>query len=140
MVTADRVKRVVFNRGIVKEPDKSGKSYAIFAITVKRKVPDSEEETVTDVYRRYSDFHDLHMLITETISFNKHKNAERSRRDVGGTQKHLWKRPMYSKTICLKAKLKCTDLYHCSNENIEGPEINSIDVDNDDSDSDNPDV
>ncbi|KAK6165250.1 hypothetical protein SNE40_022210 [Patella caerulea] len=48
--------------GIVKE---TGKTYAIFAITVRRKTPDSEEETVTDVYRRYSDFHDLNMLIIE---------------------------------------------------------------------------
>ncbi|KAK3799540.1 hypothetical protein RRG08_052724 [Elysia crispata] len=51
--------------GVVKEPDKTGKSYAIFAVTVRRKEPYSEEEEIWDVYRRYSDFHDLHMILTE---------------------------------------------------------------------------
>ncbi|KAK7111008.1 hypothetical protein V1264_014794 [Littorina saxatilis] len=51
--------------GIVKEPDKPGKSYAVFAVTVKKKVPYSEEEEIWDVYRRYSDFHDLNMILIE---------------------------------------------------------------------------
>ncbi|XP_005089469.1 sorting nexin-13 isoform X2 [Aplysia californica] len=51
--------------GIVKEPDKSGKSYAVFAVTVRKKEPYAEEEEMWDVYRRYSDFHDLHMILTE---------------------------------------------------------------------------
>ncbi|XP_025093376.1 sorting nexin-13-like isoform X1 [Pomacea canaliculata] len=51
--------------GIVKEPDKSGKSYAVFAVTVRRKVPYAEEEEIWDVYRRYSDFHDLNMILIE---------------------------------------------------------------------------
>ncbi|XP_076461622.1 sorting nexin-13-like [Babylonia areolata] len=50
--------------GIVKEPDKPGKSYAVFAVTVKKKVPFAEED-IWDVYRRYSDFHDLNMILTE---------------------------------------------------------------------------
>ncbi|XP_064614649.1 sorting nexin-13-like [Liolophura sinensis] len=50
--------------GILKDPDKGGKSYAVYAITVNRKSVDGEED-VWDVYRRYSDFHDLHMCITE---------------------------------------------------------------------------
>ena len=53
--------------GVVKEPDKTGKSYAIFAVTVRRKEPYSEEEEIWDVYRRYSDFHDLHMILTEKV-------------------------------------------------------------------------
>ncbi|XP_041367207.1 sorting nexin-13-like isoform X2 [Gigantopelta aegis] len=48
--------------GIVKE---AGKSYAIFAITVKKKILGSDEEDICDVYRRYSDFHDLNMLLIE---------------------------------------------------------------------------
>ncbi|GFO50365.1 sorting nexin-13-like, partial [Plakobranchus ocellatus] len=55
----------VSQTGVVKEPDKNGKSYAIFAITVKKKEPYAEEEEVWDVYRRYSDFHDLHMILSE---------------------------------------------------------------------------
>lgn len=53
--------------GIVKEPDKSGKSYAVFAVTVRRKVPYAEEEEIWDVYRRYSDFHDLNMILIEKV-------------------------------------------------------------------------
>ncbi|XP_035286952.1 sorting nexin-13-like isoform X5 [Anguilla anguilla] len=41
-----------------------GKTYALYAITVSRKAPDgSGDAWVT--YRRYSDFHDFHMRITE---------------------------------------------------------------------------
>ncbi|KAL8566062.1 hypothetical protein ACOMHN_012847 [Nucella lapillus] len=50
--------------GIVKEPDKPGKVYAVFAVTVKKKVPFAEED-IWDVYRRYSDFHDLNMILIE---------------------------------------------------------------------------
>ncbi|XP_071102568.1 sorting nexin-13-like isoform X1 [Haliotis cracherodii] len=48
--------------GIVKE---SGKSYAVFAVTVKKRLRGVEEEDIWDVYRRYSDFHDLNMLLIE---------------------------------------------------------------------------
>ncbi|XP_074906427.1 sorting nexin-13 isoform X4 [Buteo buteo] len=40
-----------------------GKTYALYAITVHRRSPNSEETWKT--YRRYSDFHDFHMRITE---------------------------------------------------------------------------
>ncbi|XP_054671666.1 sorting nexin-13 isoform X4 [Grus americana] len=40
-----------------------GKTYALYAITVHRRNPNSEETWKT--YRRYSDFHDFHMRITE---------------------------------------------------------------------------
>ncbi|KAM6142784.1 sorting nexin-13 isoform 2-T2 [Phoenicopterus ruber ruber] len=40
-----------------------GKTYALYAITVHRRNPNSEEMWKT--YRRYSDFHDFHMRITE---------------------------------------------------------------------------
>ncbi|XP_055874295.1 sorting nexin-13-like isoform X2 [Biomphalaria glabrata] len=53
----------VTNSGVLTE--KNGKSYAIFFITVKKKDPYSEQEDGWDVYRRYSDFHDLHMILTE---------------------------------------------------------------------------
>ncbi|CAI9715404.1 sorting nexin-13-like isoform X2 [Octopus vulgaris] len=52
----------VSQTGIVKESEKSGKSYAVYAITVKKIQSDTD---MWDVYRRYSDFHDLHMIITE---------------------------------------------------------------------------
>ncbi|XP_053117029.1 sorting nexin-13 isoform X3 [Hemicordylus capensis] len=40
-----------------------GKTYALYAITVRRRTPSGEEAWKT--YRRYSDFHDFHMRITE---------------------------------------------------------------------------
>ncbi|XP_019389810.1 PREDICTED: sorting nexin-13 isoform X1 [Crocodylus porosus] len=40
-----------------------GKTYALYAITVHRRLPNSEDTWKT--YRRYSDFHDFHMRITE---------------------------------------------------------------------------
>ena len=52
--------------GMVKEPD--GKSYAVFAVTVKKKEPYAEDEEMWDVFRRYSDFHDLHMILAEKVS------------------------------------------------------------------------
>ncbi|BFY98550.1 hypothetical protein BsWGS_01590 [Bradybaena similaris] len=55
----------VSQTGVVNETEKGGKSYAVFAITVRKKEPYAEEEEVWDVYRRYSDFHDLHMILTE---------------------------------------------------------------------------
>lgn len=42
-----------------------GKTYALYAITVHRRSPNSEETWKT--YRRYSDFHDFHMRITEQV-------------------------------------------------------------------------
>ncbi|KAJ8354430.1 hypothetical protein SKAU_G00219970 [Synaphobranchus kaupii] len=41
-----------------------GKTYALYAITVFRKASDGSEDTWV-TYRRYSDFHDFHMRITE---------------------------------------------------------------------------
>lgn len=43
-----------------------GKTYALYAITVFRKNPDGSEDT-WKTYRRYSDFHDFHMRITEQV-------------------------------------------------------------------------
>ncbi|XP_072506939.1 sorting nexin-13 isoform X3 [Notamacropus eugenii] len=40
-----------------------GKTYALYAITVHRRGPSSDE--IWKTYRRYSDFHDFHMRITE---------------------------------------------------------------------------
>ncbi|XP_074125897.1 sorting nexin-13 isoform X3 [Sminthopsis crassicaudata] len=40
-----------------------GKTYALYAITVHRRGPNSDE--IWKTYRRYSDFHDFHMRITE---------------------------------------------------------------------------
>ena len=71
--------------GIVKEPDKPGKSYAVFAVTVKKKVPYAEEEEIWDVYRRYSDFHDLNMILIEKVFRAKsslylsHSSSQRER-------------------------------------------------------------
>lgn len=42
-----------------------GKTYALYAITVHRRGLNSEEMWKT--YRRYSDFHDFHMRITEQV-------------------------------------------------------------------------
>ncbi|KAE8596405.1 hypothetical protein XENTR_v10016090 [Xenopus tropicalis] len=41
-----------------------GKTYALYAITVQRRALDSMED-MWKTYRRYSDFHDFHMRITE---------------------------------------------------------------------------
>ncbi|XP_062899832.1 sorting nexin-13 isoform X5 [Mobula hypostoma] len=41
-----------------------GKTYALYAITVRRRNPDGSEDG-WKTYRRYSDFHDFHMRITE---------------------------------------------------------------------------
>ncbi|XP_062979706.1 sorting nexin-13 isoform X3 [Elgaria multicarinata webbii] len=42
-----------------------GKTYALYAITVRRRSPNGDE--VWKTYRRYSDFHDFHMRITEQM-------------------------------------------------------------------------
>lgn len=42
-----------------------GKTYALYAITVRRRSPNGDE--VWKTYRRYSDFHDFHMRITEQV-------------------------------------------------------------------------
>ncbi|XP_052095486.1 sorting nexin-13-like isoform X1 [Mytilus californianus] len=49
--------------GIVKEAEKSGKTYAVFAVRVTKKV--NSEDDIQEIYRRYSDFHDLNMLVQE---------------------------------------------------------------------------
>ncbi|XP_052813316.1 sorting nexin-13-like isoform X2 [Mya arenaria] len=51
--------------GIITESEKTGKSYAVFSIRVTKSVEDEEE--IFDVYRRYSDFHDLQMIMTEKL-------------------------------------------------------------------------
>lgn len=43
-----------------------GKTYALYAITVYRRSQDGSEEC-WKTYRRYSDFHDFHMRITEQV-------------------------------------------------------------------------
>ncbi|XP_070564761.1 sorting nexin-13-like [Ptychodera flava] len=55
------LKASIENTAIVKE---SGKSYGVYSIHVQRTNADNTEE-VWDVYRRYSDFHDLHMVLKE---------------------------------------------------------------------------
>ncbi|KAM4631391.1 sorting nexin-13 isoform 1-T1 [Polymixia lowei] len=45
-----------------------GKTYALYAITVFRRSQDGGEEC-WKTYRRYSDFHDFHMRITEQVAF-----------------------------------------------------------------------
>ncbi|ELT94954.1 hypothetical protein CAPTEDRAFT_222037 [Capitella teleta] len=55
------VSAVIANTGICRE---HGKAYAVYLITVTRQYTDGRQET-WDVYRRYSDFHDLHMTIQD---------------------------------------------------------------------------
>lgn len=43
-----------------------GKTYALYAITVSRRNHDGSED-YWKTYRRYSDFHDFHMRITEQV-------------------------------------------------------------------------
>ncbi|XP_077978569.1 sorting nexin-13-like [Glandiceps talaboti] len=59
--TSHSLSAQITNTAIVKE---SGKSYAVYSIHVERTNTDGTEE-VWDVYRRYSDFHDLHMVLKE---------------------------------------------------------------------------
>ena len=47
-----------------------GKAYAVYLITVTRTNGDGTED-VWDVYRRYSDFHDLHMTIQDRVSIKR---------------------------------------------------------------------
>lgn len=47
-----------------------GKTYALYTITVVRKISDGSEDT-WKTYRRYSDFHDFHMRITEQVRESK---------------------------------------------------------------------
>ena len=55
--------------GIVKESDKnSRKTYAAFAVRATKIC--REEEEVSETYHRYSDFHDLHMLIKKGSNKN----------------------------------------------------------------------
>jgi len=51
--------------GFVREDEKNGKSYTIFTIRVTS--VGGTEENIWDVYRRYSDFHDLQMIMTEKV-------------------------------------------------------------------------
>lgn len=57
--------------GIIDE-EKAGKSYAVFAIRVTK--VDSDNEEMWDVYRRYSDFHDLQMIMMEKVGMS-HQGA-----------------------------------------------------------------
>lgn len=43
----------------------TGKSYAVYAITVTKHSPTGDDSW--EVYRRYSDFHDLHMQLKEKV-------------------------------------------------------------------------
>ena len=56
---------MIFFAGIIRESEKTGKSYAVFSIRVHKKY--GEEEEIWDVYRRYSDFHDLQMIMAEKV-------------------------------------------------------------------------
>jgi len=47
-----------------------GKVYAVYLITVKKTYSDGTCDT-WDVYRRYSDFHDLHTNIQEKVGFSR---------------------------------------------------------------------
>ena len=49
-----------------------GKAYAVYLITVAKTNADGSED-VWDVYRRYSDFHDLHMTILERVRIHSFK-------------------------------------------------------------------
>ena len=53
--------------GIIRESEKTGKSYAVFSIRVWKK-RNGEDEEIWDVYRRYSDFHDLQMIMAEKVA------------------------------------------------------------------------
>lgn len=62
--TETMITAFISQTGMMKESDKnSGKTYAVFAVRATKISGDEEE--VSDTYRRYSDFHDLHMLIQE---------------------------------------------------------------------------
>ncbi len=54
-----------------------GKTYALYTITVIRKNSDGSED-VWKTYRRYSDFHDFHMRITEQVRPLHHTSTIRS--------------------------------------------------------------
>lgn len=49
-----------------------GKTYALYTITVIRKNSDGSED-IWKTYRRYSDFHDFHMRITEQVRESRGK-------------------------------------------------------------------
>ncbi|KAK2144441.1 hypothetical protein LSH36_757g01003 [Paralvinella palmiformis] len=51
----------ITNTGICQE---HGKAYAVYLITVTKHYSDNTEE-IWDVYRRYSDFHDFHMILQD---------------------------------------------------------------------------
>ncbi|KAK3588903.1 hypothetical protein CHS0354_007052 [Potamilus streckersoni] len=53
----------VSQTGVIHESEKTGKSYAIFYIRVTKRI--GQDDEIWDVYRRYSDFHDLNMILTE---------------------------------------------------------------------------
>ncbi|XP_029299420.1 sorting nexin-13 isoform X4 [Cottoperca gobio] len=50
-----------------------GKTYALYAITVFRRSHDGSEDC-WKTYRRYSDFHDFHMRITEQVCVSQFEN------------------------------------------------------------------
>ncbi|KAL3831550.1 hypothetical protein ACJMK2_023289 [Sinanodonta woodiana] len=57
------VSATVSQTGVIHESEKTGKSYAIFYIRVTKRM--GQDDEIWDVYRRYSDFHDLNMILTE---------------------------------------------------------------------------
>ncbi|XP_045168136.1 sorting nexin-13-like isoform X2 [Mercenaria mercenaria] len=59
------IKAQISQTGVVRESEKAGKSYAVFSIRVTKKLVDDEE--IWDVYRRFSDFHDLQMIMSEKL-------------------------------------------------------------------------
>ncbi|XP_060579066.1 sorting nexin-13-like isoform X2 [Ruditapes philippinarum] len=63
--TSFTIKAQISQTGIVRESEKSGKSYAVFSIRVTKILCDDEE--IWDVYRRFSDFHDLQMIMSEKL-------------------------------------------------------------------------
>ncbi|XP_023933653.1 rap guanine nucleotide exchange factor 4-like [Lingula anatina] len=54
----------VISSGVMKE-EKGNKSYAVYFIRVMKRERTDGEPEIWDCYRRYSDFHDLHMTITD---------------------------------------------------------------------------
>ena len=52
-----------------------GKVYTVYLITVCKKNADGTEKS-WDVYRRYSDFHDLHMILQEKVSQSRRQMLE----------------------------------------------------------------
>ena len=54
-----------FGAGLCRE---HGKAYAVYMINVSRQDKDGSTQA-WDIYRRYSDFHDLHITIQDRVRF-----------------------------------------------------------------------